>query len=125
MCVCIYIMLMSTLIAKSISMLIKLSVLCVCKYIILMSALLAKSITTWQVRHPLIGPGLSTIPSPKESTLPNPNPNSQCQGCYPLARIVDLHFCSETVASSADIRTTTGTLNQPNVKLAPVFDPSF
>ena len=46
------------------------------------------------------------------------------RGCYPLARIDSLRYGADSVARSAELRTSTGTLVRPLVKLAPVFGPS-
>ena len=43
------------------------------------------------------------------------------RGYYPLARIVKLHFGSDAVARSAEVRTTSGNLVRPVVKLGPVL----
>ena len=46
------------------------------------------------------------------------------RGCYPLARIDSLRYGADSVARSAELRTSTGSLVRPLVKLAPVFGPS-
>ena len=46
------------------------------------------------------------------------------RGCYPLARITSLRYGADSVARSAELRTSTGSLLRPLVKLAPVFEPS-
>ena len=40
---------------------------------------------------------------------------------YPLARVIKLHFGSDAVARSAEVKTTSGNLVRPVVKLAPVL----
>ena len=46
------------------------------------------------------------------------------RGCYPLARITSLRYGADSVSCSAELRTSTGSLVRPLVKLAPVFGPS-
>ena len=46
------------------------------------------------------------------------------RGCYPLARVVSLHYGKDGVARSADLKTTYGTRTRPVTKLVPVFNPS-
>ena len=46
------------------------------------------------------------------------------RGYYLLARIVKLHFVSGAVARSAEVRTTSGNLVRPVVKLAPILRPT-
>ena len=43
------------------------------------------------------------------------------RGCYPLARVINLHFGSDAVARSAEVKTTPGNLVRSVVKLAPVL----
>ena len=43
---------------------------------------------------------------------------------FPIARVVELRFGSDCVARSATVKTSSGTLVRPLVKLIPVFDPS-
>ena len=43
------------------------------------------------------------------------------RGYYPLARIVILNFGSDAIARSAEVRTASGNLIRPVVKLAPVL----
>ena len=43
------------------------------------------------------------------------------RGYYPLARVIKLHFGSDAVARSAEVKTTSGNLVRPVVKLAPVL----
>ena len=43
------------------------------------------------------------------------------RGHYPLARVVKLNFGTDAVARSAEVKTSTGNLVRPVVKLAPVF----
>ena len=43
------------------------------------------------------------------------------RGYYPLARVVKLNFGSDAVARSAEVRTTSGNLVRPVVKLAPIL----
>ena len=43
------------------------------------------------------------------------------RGYYPLARVIKLHFGSDAVARSAEVKTTSGNLVRPAVKLAPVL----
>ena len=43
------------------------------------------------------------------------------RGYYPLARVVKLNFGSDAVARSAEVKTTSGNLVRPVVKLAPVL----
>ena len=43
------------------------------------------------------------------------------RGYYPLARVVKLNFGSDAVARSTEVRTTSGNLVRPVVKLAPVL----
>ena len=45
------------------------------------------------------------------------------RGYYPLARVVKLNFGSDAVARSAEVKTTSGNLVRPVVKLAPVLHP--
>ena len=45
------------------------------------------------------------------------------RGYYPLARVVKLNFGSDAVARSAEVKTTSGNLVRPVVKLAPVLPP--
>ena len=45
------------------------------------------------------------------------------RGYYPLERVVKLHFGSDAVARSAEVRTKSGNLVRPVVKLAPVLFP--
>ena len=46
------------------------------------------------------------------------------RGCYPLARITSLRYGADSVSRSAELRTSTGSLVRPLVKLAPVFGPT-
>ena len=46
---------------------------------------------------------------------------SSPRGYYPLARVVKLNFGSDAVARSAEVKTTSGNLVRPVVKLAPVL----
>ena len=46
------------------------------------------------------------------------------RGHFPMARVVELHFGSDCIARSAVIKTPSGTLVRPLVKLIPVFDSS-
>ena len=46
---------------------------------------------------------------------------SSPRGYYPLARVVKLNFGSDAVARSAEVRTRSGNLVRPVVKLAPVL----
>ena len=46
------------------------------------------------------------------------------RGYYPIARIVELRYGSDSVARSAVLRTSTGSLVRPLVKLVPVFPTS-
>ena len=46
------------------------------------------------------------------------------RGHYPLARVVKLNYGPDSVARSAELKTTTGNLVRPIVKLAPVLPPS-
>ena len=46
------------------------------------------------------------------------------RGYYPTARIVELHYGSDSVARSAILRASTGSLVRPLVKLVPVFPTS-
>ena len=43
------------------------------------------------------------------------------RGHYPLARVVKLNFGSDAVARSAEVKTSTGCLVRPVVKLCPVL----
>ena len=43
------------------------------------------------------------------------------RGYYPLARVFKLNFGSDDVTRSAEVKTTSGNLVRPDVKLAPVF----
>ena len=45
------------------------------------------------------------------------------RGYYPLARISSLRYGNDAVARSAELRTATGSLVRPVVKLVPVFGP--
>ena len=44
---------------------------------------------------------------------------------YPTARIVELRYSSDSVARSAVLRTSTGSLVRPLLKIVPVFSTSF
>ena len=46
------------------------------------------------------------------------------RSCYPLARVVSLHYDKDGVARSADLKTTYGMRTRPVTKLIPVFNPS-
>ena len=46
------------------------------------------------------------------------------RGCYPNARITSLRYVADSVSRSAELRTSTGSLVRPLVKLAPVFGPT-
>ena len=43
------------------------------------------------------------------------------RGYYPLARVVKLNFGTDAVARSAEVRTASGNLVRPVIKLAPVL----
>ena len=45
------------------------------------------------------------------------------RGYYLLARVVKLNFGSDAIARSAEVKTTSGNLVRPVVKLAPVLPP--
>ena len=47
------------------------------------------------------------------------------RGYYPTAQIEDLRYGSDSVARSAVLRTSTGSLVRPLVKLVPVFPTSY
>ena len=46
---------------------------------------------------------------------------SSSRGHYPLARVTKLNFGSDAIARSAELKTTTGRLVRPVVKLSPVL----
>ena len=45
------------------------------------------------------------------------------RGHYPLARVVKLNYGTDSVARSAELKTATGNIVRPIVKLAPVLPP--
>ena len=49
---------------------------------------------------------------------------SSPRGHYPLARIVKMHYGNDSIARSAEVKATTGTLVRPVVKLSPVLSPN-
>ena len=48
---------------------------------------------------------------------------TRTRGYYPLARVVKLNFGSDAVVRSAEVKTMSGNLVRPVVKLAPVLPP--